>query len=247
VTLVLAVDIGATTIKMQPFSLEGEPGRRSRRPTPYPCWPERLSELVARRALADEATHVGVGFPGRVEDGTVLDGANLTRATGPAGSVDENLRRRWNGFDLAEALGKLTGAAVVVHNDAAMAALGCATGERTELVVTLGTGCGLALVREGRLVPVRDLGDERLVGSETYDDVLGERGRRQDETRWSLYVIATLSELADQYGAGTIHLAGGNARRLSAHMFGDLAAHVVIERGEPALMGAWRACVRATS
>lgn len=241
---VLAVDVGATTIKMRRFALDGtalEP--RSRRTTPHPCPPERLVELIARKAASSPTTRIGLGFPGTVEDGRVLDGANLTRPTGPADEVDAQLDRAWRGFDLASAVAVASGASVVVENDAAMAALGCATGEGVELVLTLGTGFGMSLVCDGRLVRVRDLGDETLLGSATYDDVLGERGRRRDEAQWLRYVIATIGELAREFSATQVHLAGGNARRLSPHSFGEFGPRITIERDDPALLGAFRAAM----
>jgi polyphosphate glucokinase len=239
----LAVDVGATSIRMCLFAAAGALiGRRSRRPTPYPCTPERLIAVVSARFAQRPLARIGLGFPGDVRDGVVLDAANLTRPEGPGGARDPALAERWRGYDLRGSLAAATGAEVHVDNDAAMAALGCATGAGTELVVTLGTGCGLALVRDGELVRVRDVGDERLSGGETYDDVLGERGRQANEAEWTLRAVSAVSALAGEYEATTIHLAGGNARRLSPSAFGAWAGQVVIERDEPALRGAWRAC-----
>jgi polyphosphate glucokinase len=245
VSEVLAVDVGATSIRMGRYNENGVMlAARSRRRTPYPCTPERLVTIVAERAARTDATVISLGFPGEVEDGVVLDAANLTRPGGLVTQMDEDLARRWRRFELDSNLEKATGCRVVVDNDAAMAARGTISGHGVELVVTLGTGCGLALARDGELVRVRDVGNEHLRGSATYDEVLGELGRRQGEEQWLVHVVATVNELASEFGATTVHLAGGNARRISPHAFGALAPHVHIARDDAALRGAFLASYR---
>jgi len=238
---VLAIDVGATSIKFQRFSSDGTPvGKSARRATQYPCPPERLVSFLTERSQLWPTSKIGIGFPGTVSDGIVVDGANLARVGGAGTPIDQELTTLWGGFDLAGAMVSITGAEVIVDNDAAMAALGCASGDGTELFVTLGTGVGLALMRAGQLVRVRDVGDEQLHSDVTYDELLGERGRRPDEAAWALHVVSAVIALADEFRADTIHLAGGNARRLSPRIFGDWAPHVTIEPDQPALRGAWR-------
>jgi polyphosphate glucokinase len=240
---VLAVDVGATSIRMARFDREGaQLGARSRRSTPYPCTPEKLIAVVAERAGREPTQWIGLGFPGEVSAGVVMDGANLTRPGGVTTPVEEDLAARWRKFDLRSELETVTGCAVRVHNDASMAALGCTLGEGRELIVTLGTGCGLALVDNGALVPVRDVGADVLVGSDSYDALLGEQGRRRSEADWLVHVVSATTALATEFSATVIHLAGGNARRISPHAFGSWSSSVLIERDEPALFGAWRAC-----
>jgi polyphosphate glucokinase len=217
---------------------------RSRRRTPYPCTPERLVAIVAERAGRSDVGVIGLGFPGEVDDGVVMDAANLTRPGGLSTAMDKDLAQQWHGFELDSNLEKATRCRVVVANDAAMAALGTISGTGVELIVTLGTGCGLALARDGALVRVRDVGNELLRGSATYDEILGELGRREGEEQWLQHVVTTVSELATEFGATTIHLAGGNSRRISPHAFGALAPDVHIAPDDAALRGAWRAAYR---
>jgi polyphosphate glucokinase len=238
----LAIDVGATSIKSAVFNRDGAMvGKRSRRSTPYPCWPERLVEVLARLIERGGVPRVGLGFPGEVDQGVVIDAANLVRQRGAGTPVVPEIDASWRGFDLRSALQSATGCETTVLNDAAMAALGCSLGEGVEMTITLGTGCGLAVVREGDLVPVRDLGNETFDGSATFDEVIGERGRAVNENRWSQLVVEAVSDLAGEFEADVIHLAGGNARRLAVSTFGDLASKVRIERDDPALLGAWRA------
>jgi glucokinase-like ROK family protein len=106
---------------------------------------------------ASELCGVGVATPGWVEapTGVVLSSANL-----PLGR-----------FPLAARIAALTGLAVRVENDANCAALGeliygAAKGRREVLLLTVGTGLGAGVIREGRLMAgpgVAELGHTVLV------------------------------------------------------------------------------------
>ncbi len=238
---VLAVDVGATSIKSRAFSALGVAlEARSKRSTPKPCEPERLVEIIASRATQLSVGRVAVGFPGEVDHGVVVDAANLARRSGPGSPVDPKLFAAWSGFDLAGALEGASQCQVVIDNDAVMAARGCLRGPGREIVLTLGTGCGFAFANDGVVVPARDLGAEELLDGATYDELLGELARRNDENRWLAQLIIAIDRLAIEFDARVVHLAGGNARRLSPDYFDDLAESIVIERDDPALMGAWR-------
>ena len=238
---VLAVDVGATSIKSRIFDSAGEArDSRSKRPTPRPCTPARLVELLATKCLEAGVERLGVGFPGEVDRGIVLDAANLSRRAGPGSPVEPSLFREWANFDLVGELQRATRCEVLVENDAVMAARGCLVGLGVEMVLTLGTGCGFALARNGDLIAVRDLGGEELIEGSSFDEVLGEVARSRDEARWQIHVQHAIDSLCAEFAVDVVHLAGGNARRLSPHQFVGGAEHVVIERDDPALLGAWR-------
>jgi polyphosphate glucokinase len=239
--VVLCVDVGATSIKSRPFSAQGVGlETRTKRPTPRPCEPTRLVELIAARVHQLGARQLGVGFPGEIDDGVVLDAANLARRNGPGSPVDPGLYALWNRFELADALVRATNCEVVVDNDAVMAGRGCLRGPGREIVVTLGSGCGFALADEGVLVPTRDLGGEEFHHGVSYDEALGERARRESDEMWLANLIVAIDALASEFVVARVHLAGGNARRLSVHDFGEMSEMLVIERDDPALIGAWR-------
>src|ERR1035437_5350265 len=70
---VLAIDIGATSIKFCHVDDHGtllEVPRR--RPTPYPCTPDRLVALLSERIGTSKCPRGGVGFPGKFVDGHVI-------------------------------------------------------------------------------------------------------------------------------------------------------------------------------
>ena len=236
---VLAIDIGATTIKSCVMSRDGEqlevPRRRA---TPYPCTPARLVEVVTARVLEGGNQLVGVGFPGDFADGVVCGAGNLNRPGGTGTEVDPDLTAQWIGFHFQDALRATTGRDVRVVNDATLAAMGCCDGVGVELVVTLGTGVGLAMQRDGLMVRVRDVGQAPFLGGRTYDQNLGERARAEDPDGWLDKLDAALRGFADEFGARVIHLAGGNARRVPPGRFADLPVPVQVSGNDAPLRGA---------
>ena len=237
----LIVDVGATTIKSARFDDRGEQiGNKNKRRTIFPCTPDVFMSIIGDLVSRHDTRALAVGFPGETVNGVVRDGANLTRLGGPGTAIDDQLVQQWRHFDLQRELASYCSLQVVVENDAAFAARGCATGEGTELVVTLGSGCGLALMKSGQLVQVRDVGSEILTQGRSYDEVLGEKGRRKSEGGWVIHVVSAVGALANEFGATSIHLCGGNARRLSRHSFGAMSHRVFIERNDCALLGGFR-------
>ena len=238
---ILAIDVGATNIKFARVDINGRlRGSLKRRPTPYPFPPERLVEWIVLRTSNFTIDRVGVGFPGEFEDGHVVRPGNLSRVHGVGSEIDLELDRRWHGFALEEALCQATGRDVRVVNDATLAALGCCRGVGTELVVTLGTGCGLALRVQGERRRVRDLGRTEFDTGRTFDQALGEKARARDGERWRRDVVTVVSSLAGEFDASRVFLAGGNARRISETVFAGRPFDVEIAGNEASLRGAVR-------
>lgn len=236
---ILAIDVGATNIKFCHVAPDGERLENPhRRPTPYPCTPERLVEVIVERIAQSTSTRVGVGFPGEFADAHVVRPGNLSRPGGAASDVDPELERRWRGFALEDTLRAASGRDVRVVNDARMAALGSIEGRGVELVLTLGTGLGLSLAVDGEFRRVRDVGAEVVDHGVTYDQTLGETARSRDEQRWSENLVRIIDGFVDEFGAHRVYLAGGNARRVSPYLFERADYRVVIGGNEAPLRGA---------
>ena len=236
---ILAIDIGATNIKFCHVDDNGQLlDAIRRRPTPYPCTPERLIELLVERALASDAQRIGIGFPGEFADGYVIRPGNLSRPGGIGTERDPDLERRWRDFPLQEAVREATGRDVRVVNDATMAALGSCDGDGVELVFTLGTGLGLSMMVDGAWRRVRDVGAEIFLDSMTYDQLIGERSRALDEDRWHQLLRQAVDGFVAEFAATTVHLAGGNARRVSPTLFDGVDYRIVIDGNQAPLHGA---------
>jgi polyphosphate glucokinase len=236
---ILAVDIGATTTK---FAVVDDAGRLidevRREPTPYPCTPERLVDFVLGHIERSGCARVGVGFPGELRDGRVVEPGNLSRPGGFTSPIDQALHEAWQRTDLERALREASGLDVRVVNDATLAALGCCEGHGRELVFTLGTGFGIALVVDDEIVRIRDVGDEIYVDGMSYDESLGDHARSQVEALWIDRLVVAVRSFVEEFSADVAHLGGGNSRRVDVARFAGERWRVVVNDNVATLRGA---------
>ena len=238
---ILAIDIGATMIKFAPIDGCGVlTGEVQKIPTPYPCAPTRLIEVVTCVIREGDWTSIGVGFPGEFVDGIVLEPGNLARPSGISSPTDPALEVAWRGFRLEEELRAVSGRDVRVVNDATLAALGCHEGVGRELVFTLGTGFGIALVVDGGPQRIRDVGGEVFVEGRTFDQVLGEGSRAADQHTWTQRLVLATKVFTHEYYTKIVHFGGGNARHVDVAYFVGLDCRVTVNDNDASLRGAAR-------
>lgn len=150
---VLGIDIGGSTLKGAPVDCTS--GRltdpRLLLPTPQPSTPAAIATTVAGVVRHfGWSGPVGIGLPAAVRNGIVRTASNLDHA--------------WIGTDGVHLLSAATHCPVTLLNDADAAGLaemtfGAGRGRTgTVLMVTIGTGLGTALFRNGVLVPNTELG-----------------------------------------------------------------------------------------
>lgn len=202
----LAIDIGGTGIKAALIDEAGEMlGERQRVPTP--AKPIAPADLV--RAI-DEAVsplgayeRVSVGFPGYVRDGRVVTAPNLgTEALA--------------GFDLQSALAEHLGKPVRVLNDADVQGYGAIKGHGLEMVLTLGTGAGTALFRDGEVMPHLELAHHPVSGNKTYDEYIGNAARKKKGRKaWNKRVAKIIGILREVVRFDHLYIGGGNAKDIS--------------------------------
>ncbi|HEY3216404.1 MAG TPA: ROK family protein [Candidatus Eisenbacteria bacterium] len=197
----LAVDVGATAIKLMLLDPRGRPiSERMRVGTPTPATPTAMLRSIAR-ALPQlpPFDRVSLGFPGVIVDGVVRTAANLSPA--------------WIGVDVARQIRRITGKPTRAANDADVQGLGVIEGRGVELVLTLGTGVGSALFLDGGLVPNLELGHHPFERGRTYEERLGDRALKRIGTgAWNRRLRGAVETLERAFNCRRLYLGGGNAR-----------------------------------
>src|SRR5690606_32872417 len=159
---VLSIDIGGSRIKGTLLDINGNTLIDYQRiSTPKFAGPENVMQgIVELTKNFNGFTKVSVGFPGYVRQGTVYTAPNLGT-------------NKWRKVNLSKALSELLKKPVRVVNDADLQGLGVATGNGLEMVVTLGTGFGTALLMDGVLLPHLEIGQHPYTRRKTYDQYIG--------------------------------------------------------------------------
>lgn len=204
--IILAIDIGGTGLKAALIDRQGQLiGERQRIPTPYPCPPDvMVSALTELCAELKGFERIAIGFPGVVRDGLVLTAPHFND-------------KRWDRYALAQALSDALGHRPArLVNDAEMQGLAAIKGKGLELVLTLGTGAGTALFRDGDLMPHLELAQHPLHGSKTYNGYVGDVARKKiGKKRWNRHVEKTIAVLESLLHFDHLYIGGGNATRLN--------------------------------
>jgi polyphosphate glucokinase len=220
--LTLAVDVGGSSIKAIILQDDGTPiSERSLIHTPHPATPDiivaALIDVIAKQGHYDR---LAIGFPSVVENG-------VTR-----GAI--NLHPDWDGFPLVEVLHKKLGKPLKIANDADVQGCGAIAGKGVELVVTLGTGFGSSLFLNGKLLPNLELGQHIFIGSETYEDRLGQAALDQIGVElWNIRLREAIASLYKLFNYDKLYIGGGNARLISV----GLPANVAIISNDLGLIG----------
>ena len=202
----LAIDIGGTGIKAALLDDIGNMiGERQRVPTPpKPVAPEDLVRAIDE-AVAPLGTfeRVSVGFPGYVRGGRVLTAPNLGTET-------------LAGFDLQTVLAEHLGKPVRVLNDADVQGFGAIKGQGVEMVLTLGTGAGTAIFRDGEIMLHLELAHHPVSGNKTYDEYIGNAAReKKGKKAWNKRVAKVIEILREVVRFDHLYLGGGNAKDIT--------------------------------
>jgi polyphosphate glucokinase len=189
---VLVIDVGGSHVKARVS------GRREERE--FESGPSMTPrQMVARvRQLTGDWQYdaVSIGYPGVVVHGKIV-------------TEPYNLGRGWVGFDFRKAFGRPT----LLMNDAAMQAIGSYEGGRM-LFLGLGTGLGSALIVDGTVAPM-ELAHLPYKGGRSYEDCVGDRGRRRlGPKKWRRTVATVVEQLSKALEADYVVIGGGNARKL---------------------------------
>jgi len=202
---VLSIDIGGSHIKATILNKKGDLKMEyDKIPTPAPANPENVIKAI-NTLVKDFPAYdkISVGFPGYVKEGVVKTAPNL--------GTDY-----WADVDLSKKLEKALGKPAKVVNDADMQGLGVVSGKGLEMVITLGTGFGTALLMNGHLLPHFELAHLPIKEDVTYDKYIGEKAlEKEGKEKWNKRMKKVFQILKTVFNYDTLYIGGGNSDELT--------------------------------
>ena len=202
---VLSIDIGGSHIKATILNKKGDLKMEyDKIPTPAPANPENVIKAI-NTLVKDFPAYdkISVGFPGYVKNGVVKTAPNLGT-------------EYWTDVDLSKKLEKALGKPTQVVNDADMQGLGVVAGKGLEMVITLGTGFGTALLMDGHLLPHFELAHLPIKEGITYDNYIGERAlEKEGKEKWNKRMKKVFKILKTVFNYDTLYIGGGNSDELT--------------------------------
>jgi polyphosphate glucokinase len=202
--LTLAIDIGGTGLKASVLDQSGKMVvDRVRVATPYPCTPQIMLDTLAQLvAPLPKFDRISAGFPGFVRDGVIITAPHVNDG--------------WENFPFADALEKRLGKPARVLNDAEVQGFGAMKGKGLELVITLGTGLGTALFRDGVLMPHMEFSQFHIRPKMTFNGYVGNAVLAKiGKKKWNHRVVKTIEAFRMLMQFEHLYIGGGNAARFT--------------------------------
>lgn len=202
---ILSIDIGGSHIKATILNSSGIFLQDYERLlTPTPATPVKVLDVI--KQLSQKFPHydkVAAGFPGFIKDGVVKTAPNLSTAD-------------WANFNLAKALEEALGKPALVVNDADFQGLSVVSGKGLELMITLGTGFGTALLRDGVLMPHLEIAHHPVTKNKDYDEYIGEfEFKRIGKKKWNKRMKRVIEILKVVYNYDRLYISGGGAKEIN--------------------------------
>jgi polyphosphate glucokinase len=206
---ILTIDIGGSNIKATILSKEGVPvADYERQPTPQPANPENVIDLIQKLVKDFEGKYdrISVGFPGYIKNGVVKTAPNLGT-------------EYWADYDLQNKLAEVLGKPMRVVNDADLQGIGMVSGKGLEMMITLGTGFGTALLLDGKLLPHFEIAHHPIKTDRDYDEYVGEKAyNRKGKEHWNYRMTKVLAVLKTVFNYDRLYISGGNAKNLEIEL-----------------------------
>ncbi|MBC8984419.1 ROK family protein [Pedobacter sp. N36a] len=203
---ILSIDIGGTSIKACILDVKGELlSEYTKIPTPKNSSPEVVIKCIKDLAskLDQSFVKISIGFPGYVKCGVVMTAPNLAK-------------KKWNNVDLAQQISDTFGKPVRLVNDADQQALGVVSGKGFEIVFTVGTGFGTALLYDGDLLPHLELAHFPISKNKDYDDYIGDRGfNKVGKKEWNERLQRVIEIYKTVFNYDTLYIGGGNSKEIT--------------------------------
>ena len=208
----LGIDIGGSGIKGALVDVKtGELiTDRFRIPTPQPATPEAVAEVIKEICKHFKwKDAVGCGYPGVVQNGVAKTAANIDKA--------------WINTDVEGLIKKMTGSPAKVLNDAdaaAIAEMKYGAGRKNRgliITITIGTGVGVAMFTQKKLVPNCELGHILLPEFGEAEKWMSDGARKALKLEWNEWMERIdfyLKHLESLFYPDMIIIGGGLAKKL---------------------------------
>ncbi|WP_454804131.1 ROK family protein [Mucilaginibacter phyllosphaerae] len=198
---ILSIDIGGSSIKATVLNSIGDLTMDYKKiPTPNPANPDNVIKAIS--ALVKDYPpydKVSVGFPGYVRNGVVKTAPNLGNDY-------------WKDLDFRKLLETTLGKDAQVVNDADMQGLGVVNGKGLEMVITLGTGFGTALLMDGHLLPHLEVAHHPVSKGRDYDAYIGDKAlNKEGEKKWNRRIRKVFKILKTVFNYDYLYIGGGNS------------------------------------
>lgn len=206
---ILSIDIGGTSIKACILTSKGDLLSAFKKVrTPEDATPEAvlkcIKELVS--TLEESFEKISIGFPGYVKCGKVQTAVNLAK-------------NKWANVNLAQEVSDFFQKPVRLINDADQQALGIVEGKGFEIVLTVGTGFGTALVFDGDLLPHLELAHLPITKDKDYDDYVGTRALEKiGLKRWNERLQRVIEIYKTVFNYDTLYIGGGNSKHITFNL-----------------------------
>lgn len=205
---ILSIDIGGSRIKGMLLDVNGNKLIDYQRiSTPKYAGPDNvLQGIVELTRNFNGFTKVAVGFPGFVRSGVVHTAPNLGN-------------NKWRMIPFGERLSTTLKKPVRIVNDADMQGLGVASGNGLEMVITLGTGFGTALLYNGTLLPHLEIGQHPFTRKRTYDQFVGNTAFENiGAEKWNKRLHKVLTVLKTVFNYDHLFISGGNSKKITINL-----------------------------
>ncbi len=201
---VLSVDIGGSNIKATILNKDGVSiSDYKKLETPAIASPANVMAVI-KTLVKDFAAYdyISAGFPGYVKDGVVKTAPNLGT-------------EMWKDYNLQSALSAMLQKPAKVVNDADLQGIAVVSGKGLEMVITLGTGFGTALLNNGKLLPHLEIGQHPIKTNKTYDAYLGQQAyEHKGKAHWNERLKKVINILKTVYNYDRLYISGGNAKNI---------------------------------
>lgn len=202
---ILSIDIGGTSIKSVLLDQDGNMlNEYVKSKTPTEATPKDIVNGIVElvKPFPDTYNRISIGFPGYVKNGIVKTAPNLAK-------------NKWADVDLAQRVANALQKPVRLVNDADQQGLGVVEGKGFEIMFTVGTGFGTALLFDGELLPHLELAHFPINKDEDYDDYIGNRAfEKHGSERWNKRLKKVIEIYKTVFNYDTLYIGGGNSKHI---------------------------------